>query len=100
MGGNAMPIARSIRGGGAPTFRQLRGRSTAVGTQPETVPWWLYDTQTVTDNVTTTATFFAATQANRSLSNLLTGGSLPEPQYLTIFGIYADFINATAARVA
>lgn len=89
-----MPVAP---GPIVPGYSALRSRANprSAGV-PETIPHWLYATQTYTDNSTTQLTFFTDNQANRSLSNLQSGGSLPDPQYLTIFGIYCDIINATA----
>ena len=55
--------------------------------QPEVYAHHLYDTQTYLDNATTQLTFFAATQADRSLSNLQTGGQLEDPQFFDIWGI-------------
>lgn len=60
---------------------------------PEGSPWWLYDTQTYTDNSTTSLTFFAATVTDQSLSNLPSGGILPADQALFVHNIYIDYIN-------
>lgn len=60
---------------------------------PESVPWWFYDTQTYTDNATTQLTFFAATTGDRSLSNLESGGQIPDPNFFAIHYFNADFMN-------
>lgn len=74
-----------------PTYEQLMARANPQQAGvPETTPWWLYDTQTFTDNVTTELTFFAAPQSDRTLSNIGAGGSLPDPQFLTIYGMHLD----------
>lgn len=80
------------------TYQQLKTRANPqTAGIPETSPWVLYDTQTYTDNVTTQLTFFAAAQADRSLSNMGVAGQLPEPQFFEVHGICADVFNATAA---
>lgn len=84
--GPLVPTARSLK-------QEANPKSAA---EPETIPHWLYATQTFTDNATTQLTFYTDNQANRSLSNLQSGGSLPEPQFLKLFGIFCDVVNATA----
>lgn len=66
------------------------------GQAPESIPWWFYDTQTYTSGTTVQATFFAATVADRSLSNLPTGGSLPDPNFFAIHYVNCDFFSNTA----
>lgn len=63
---------------------------------PEAVPWWFYDTQTYTDNSTTQLTFFAATTGNRDLSNLESGGQIPDPNFFAIHYFNADFMSNAA----
>lgn len=63
---------------------------------PESVPWWFYDTQLYTSAATVQQTFFAATQAARDLSNLPTGGSLPDPNFMAIDYISVDFMQNAA----
>lgn len=63
---------------------------------PEAIPDWLYDTQTYTDNATTELTFFAASQADRSVSNLQSGGALPADTALYLYNIYVDYYNNAA----
>lgn len=60
---------------------------------PECIPFWLYDTQTYTDNSTTELTFFAATSTDRSITNLESGGTLPDPNTLYVYGIFLDYFN-------
>jgi len=61
---------------------------------PEGVPWWLYNTQTYTDNASTKLTFFTATDSNEDLTNLPSGGVLPADQCLFIHNIYIDYFLA------
>lgn len=63
---------------------------------PESIPWWFYDTQTYTSGATTQLTFFAATQAARDLSNLVSGGQIPDPNFFAIHYINADFMQNAA----
>lgn len=63
---------------------------------PESIPWWFYDTQLYTSAATVQQTFFAATQAARDLSNLPTGGSLPDPNFFGIHYLCADFMQNAA----
>lgn len=68
-------------------------RSAAV---PESIPWWFYDTQTYTSTATTQLTFFAATTGNRDLSNLESGGQIPDPNFFAVHYINADFMQNAA----
>lgn len=80
----------------AKTYQQLIALANpASANQPEAVAWWLYDTQTYTDNVTTELTFFAAPQADRSLSNLETAGALPDPQFFEVHYVALDIVPVT-----
>lgn len=74
--------------------RDLQPRS------PEGIPHWLYDTQTYTDNSSTELTFFAATSTDRSLTNLESGGTLPEPNTLYLHNIFIDYLSSTAPYVS
>ena len=89
------------------TFQQLNAEAfpQSVG-QPECFAHYWYDTQTYLDNATTQLTFFAATQADRSLSNLPTAGQLEDPQFFEIHCIMLDavadagFVTTAAGGVA
>lgn len=63
---------------------------------PESIPWWFYDTQTYTSASTTQLTFFAATTASRDLSNLESGGQIPDPNFFAIHYLFADFMSNAA----
>lgn len=67
---------------------------------PEGVPWWLYDTQTYTDNTSTTLTYFTATNSDESLTNLASGGVLPADQALFIHNVYIDYFLAAGTAWA
>lgn len=49
--------------------------------QSEALAWVFYDTQNYVDNVTTRLTFFQVTNVDRTITNMVTAGSLPEPQF-------------------
>jgi hypothetical protein len=64
------------------------------GDSPEAIWHQFYDTQTYTDNATTTLTFFANPAADRTLTNMETGGQLSDPQYFSIYDVCCDFLTA------
>lgn len=68
----------------------------------EVVPSVLYDTNTYTDNVTQSLTFFNAVRATADLGNLQQPGMLPNPQSFLIQAIrlYFKYVDAVAATVA
>lgn len=70
--------------------------------QGEAISSILYDTQTYTSAATTQLTYFAAAQTDRTLSNMGTGGQLPDPQWFEIhnlgFDILADGFSSAVAE--
>ena len=62
------------------------------GNSQEAIWHQLYDTQTFTSAATTRMNFFAATNADKTLSNLEQGGTLPKPQSLQIYNICLDVL--------
>lgn len=58
----------------------------------EAVPWILYDTQEYTSTATTTLNFYQTQQSDRTLSNLLQGGALTEPNYFEIYNLGFDVL--------
>lgn len=54
----------------------------------EVIPAVLYDTQTYTDNVTTSLSFFTSTPANESISNVNPPAILPSPESFLIKNIF------------
>lgn len=76
------------------TRQQLEAISNPQVTgQSEAVPWVLFDTQTYTSAATTTLDFFADQQADRTLSNMLQGGALTDPQWFEIWNLGLDILN-------
>jgi hypothetical protein len=67
--------------------------------QPEVLPWVLYDTQVYVDATTTSLTFFANTNNNKSLSNMESAGQIPDPQFFEIhyFGLDMQRLVTTTA---
>jgi len=63
-------------------------------TQPEVVPWQLYDTQSITTAVNAPAVYFQTINADKTLSNMEGPGQLPDPQYLVVHYVAADFLIA------
>ena len=61
--------------------------------QPEVLPWVLYDTQTFTDASTTSLTFFASTNNNKSLSNMESAGQIPDPQFFEVYYFGLDIMR-------
>jgi len=71
--------------------------------QPEALPWVLYDTQAWTTAVTTTQTYFTTVQNDKTLGNMEGPGQLPDPQYFEVHYIGCDFLltpNFLAAAAA
>jgi hypothetical protein len=62
--------------------------------QPEVVPWQLYDTQSITTAVNAPAVYFQTINADKTLSNMEGPGQLPDPQYLVVHYVAADFLVA------
>ena len=59
----------------------------------QATPWILYDSQTYTSAATTTLNFFQTQQNDRTLSNLLQGGALTDPNYFEIYNLGFDILN-------
>lgn len=79
----------------AATRGQLRSRSTPPsGASPEAIWHQFYDTQTYTDASTTRLTFFQVTNVDPTITNMKAGGQLPDPQWLSIYNVCLDFLNA------
>lgn len=60
--------------------------------QPEVVPWQLYDTQSITTAVNAPAVYFQTINSDKTLSNMEGPGQLPDPQYLVVHYVAADFL--------
>lgn len=69
---------------------------------PETIPFWWYDTQTIAAAGPGLADipFFGAVAADRTLSNWVNAGSLPEPMFFAIWHVMADIFPAAAPFVS
>ncbi len=84
----------------APKFRAepfSRQNAKAIppsGMSPEAIWHVIYDTQTYTSAATTSLDFFAAINADKSLSNMEAAGQFPAPQVFNIYGINADLWTA------
>ncbi|MEE8177702.1 MAG: hypothetical protein V3T65_06885 [Acidobacteriota bacterium] len=66
----------------AKTYRQLVDQANPrLPGQSEALAWVFYDTQNFVDNVSTRLTFFQVTNVDRTITNMVTAGSLPEPQF-------------------
>lgn len=80
----------------------LEQSNPASATQPEVIPWVLFDTQTFTSASTTTLSFFQTVQSDKSLGNMEGGGQLPDPQFMELYRVGLDvlFRPASSAGVA
>lgn len=79
----------------AATRAQLRAKSTPPsGASPEAIWHQFYDTQSYTDNSTTRLVFFQTTNVDATITNMPAAGQLPDPQWLSIYNICLDFLNA------
>lgn len=65
----------------------------------QATPWILYDSQTYTSAATTTLNFFQTQQNDRTLSNLLQGGALTDPNYFEIYNLGFDILQDGSAVV-
>lgn len=63
------------------------------GSSEENIWHQLYDTQTFTDNTTVALTFFQAANADKTLSNLDQGGTLPRFQALRVHNVSLDILS-------
>lgn len=64
------------------TFQQIsREASPSLPGQPEQIPQVFYDTQLYTSGTTTQMQFFAVTNADRTISNMVNAGQFPHPVY-------------------
>ncbi len=91
---------------GAPKFRaepfaaQNRKAIPPSGRSPEAIWHCAYDTQTYTDNSTTSLDFFAAVNADKSLSNMESAGQFPAPQVFNLYTISADLWTAVGVSTS
>lgn len=69
------------------------GATPPSGSAAENIWHQIYDTQTYTDAVTTRLVFFQTANADKTLSNMEQGGSLPRPQSLKIHNICLDVLS-------
>lgn len=65
------------------------------GNAQEAIWHQIYDTQTFVSATSTRLVFFQAANADRTLSNMEQGGTLPRPQSLQIHNITCDVLSAT-----
>jgi len=83
----------------AATYQQLvAAANPQTANQPETIPYWYYDTQTFTSAATISLSFFTVTNNDRSLSNWQQGGALADPNFFAIHHIMADIVSTTATQ--
>lgn len=74
-----------------------------LANQPEAIPWILYDTQNYVSATTTSLSFFAATNNDKTMSNMESSGQLPDPQYLVCHYVTCDILalpQGTAGHAA
>lgn len=66
--------------------------------QPEAMPWFLYDTQTITSGTTTSLSFFQTVQTDKTLGNMESAGQLPDPQYFIVHYVTCDILDPPVAN--
>lgn len=79
---------------------KLANPQAVAGGQSEALRWTLYDTQSVIAAASPSINYFAATNQDRSLSNMQTGGQLPDPQFFELFYVSVDPIIAPQVSAA
>ena len=65
--------------------------------QPESIPWVYYDTQNFTTASTQSISFFATTNADRTITNLEQAGTIPDPFYFEIEAFNLDYMVRPSA---
>lgn len=76
------------------TTAQVQQKATPpAGNSSEVIYHQMFDTQTFTSATTTDLNFFAAANADATLTNLPQAGQLPFPQTLQIFDITLDILS-------
>lgn len=75
----------------------LQAANPQSASQPEAIPWILYDSQTYTSAATTTLSLFAAVNADKTLSNMESSGQLPDPQFHVVHYVTCDMLIVPAA---
>lgn len=86
---NIIPVRKNV------TYQQLMAEANPSNPrQPQSLPWTLYDTQQYPAAGTQNLTFFASSQADKTLSNMETGGQLSDPQFFEVWYIQCDFLRA------
>lgn len=61
--------------------------------QPEAVPYVLYDSQQYISATSTRLSFFQNVSADKTLSNMETSGVLPSPQHFEIHRVFIDVLS-------
>lgn len=64
---------------------------------PECMPWQLYDTQTIANAATGPFNYFQTINNDKTLSNVESAASFPDPQYFVIHYAAADFLQPLTA---
>jgi hypothetical protein len=71
-----------------------------LASQPEVIPHCFYDTQSFATGAVGPFNFFVNTNNDRTLSNMDSQGQLPDPQYLEVFYVTCDILQAPVANAA
>ncbi len=83
------------------SYAQLKSMSRPQNVNmPEGLPWVLFDTQTFTSGTTTSLTFFATLQSNKSIGNLDVAGQLAADEYFMIKSIGLDIFSQPTVTAA
>ena len=67
--------------------------------QPETIPWVFYDSQEFISGTTTQLRFFSVTATDRSISNMVNAGQIPDPQFFTWYYWGCDVLLRPSSTV-
>lgn len=65
--------------------------------QPEVIPWQLFDTQSLATATSGPLVFFQSINSDKTMSNMEGPGQLPDPQYLVVHYVACDFLQAPTA---
>lgn len=80
-------------------LKKMASPDAAVRGTSEAIAWTLFDTQTYDDAVTTQLAFFQVTNTDRSITNMQTGGTLPDPQFFEIYYFGMDVLQQVTSDV-
>jgi len=86
----------------ARTIQDITASLQPNANQPETIPWYLYDTQQYVQAGQTSLSFFTTLPSplDASLTNMVLAGTLPNPWFFEMQKMYFDVLNAATTSTS